>query len=87
MESKAKTMAKQTHKGSEFNNVNETWDENERRRESGSAPMENVSSDEVIPASELERMISDEAAEYDQANKEDRILGGDRATVNDDEDA
>ncbi|HZI01443.1 MAG TPA: hypothetical protein VEX63_09855 [Flavisolibacter sp.] len=80
-------MAKQTHKGSEFNNVNETWDENERRRESGSAPMENVSSDEVIPASELERMISDEAAEYDQANKEDRILGGDRATVNDDEDA
>jgi hypothetical protein len=80
-------MAKQIHKGSEFNNVNETWNENERRRESGNAPMDNASSDEVIPASELQRMISDEAAEYDQANKEDRVLGGDRATVNDDEEA
>ena len=35
---------------------------------------------------DLQQVISEEAAEYDRDNKEDRLLSGDRASVNDDKD-
>jgi hypothetical protein len=34
---------------------------------------------------DLQQTIKEEAAEYDQANKEERILDGDRATVRDED--
>ena len=65
------------HKGTELNNVRETWNQNEREHENTGAPS---STDE-----NLERIIEEEASEYDTANKEERLLSGDRATVDDDE--
>jgi hypothetical protein len=73
-------MAKGIHKGTELNNVQETWNENERRRAAGEDIGDASGSDES-----LQRVIQEEAAEYDQDNKADRVLGGDRATLNDDE--
>ena len=74
-------MAKEIHKGSELRNVSETWDENERKREAGNAPIH----EEVGTGNSLEEVIKEEAAEYDQENKENRLLGGERASVNDDD--
>ena len=77
-------MESSTHKGSELNNVSETWDKNERLREKGNGGgTEANASDENAPENELEQLIKQEASEYDNENKENRILGGDRATVND----
>jgi hypothetical protein len=81
-------MAKEIHRGSELRNVSETWDENERNRDSSGLPAGSGAAD--TPATgdnELEKIIHEEAAEYDQVNKEERILGGERATVNDDEES
>lgn len=69
------------HKGTELNNVKETWQQNEQQdsgRSHGAGEPTTVSND-------LQETIAAEAAEYDRANKEDRTLGGDRATVSDDE--
>ena len=76
-------MAKGIHKGSELNNVSETWDQNERQRESGNAPRRE-DTDEVSGGNDLEQVIKEEAAEYDNVNKEDRLLSGERASINDD---
>ena len=75
-------MAKSTHKGSELNNVQETWEQNERERAAGKdlTPVSDTSTGD----SELEKVIHEEAREYDNEKKEDRLLGGERATVNDD---
>lgn len=72
-------MSGKTHKGTELNNVKETWAENEHRPETAGTPSTGDQG--------LERKIEKEAAEYENANKGDRLLGGDRATVNDDENA
>jgi hypothetical protein len=68
-------------RGSELNNVKETWDQNERDPDRGvrPEPVRNTSADE------LQETVQREAAAYDRASKEDQLLGGDRATVNDDE--
>lgn len=76
-------MESSTHKGSELNNVSETWDKNERLREKRNGGTEGNTFDEQAPENELEQLIKQEASEYDNENKENRILGGDRATVND----
>lgn len=77
-------MENNTNKGSELNNVSETWDKNERLREKENlAGTEGNTTGEEAPQSELEQLIKQEASEYDNENKENRILGGDRATVND----
>ena len=79
-------MESSTHKGSELNNVSETWDKNERLREKGNvAGTGGDTSGELGPENELEQLIKQEASEYDNENKENRILGGDRATVNDEQ--
>lgn len=80
-------MAKGIHKGSELKNISETWDQNERNRESGNVPgsLRSATYDDT-EGNDLERVVKEEAAEYDNANKEDRILGGERASVNDDPD-
>ena len=72
------------HKGTELNNIKETWDQNERERGNDNPGTENTS-DAATEGSDLQRSIQEEAAEYDNVNKEERILGGERATVNDDE--
>jgi len=72
-------------KGSEFKNVQDTWDQNERNLKNGNNGTEDSGLTEAAPTTDLERLIKEEASEYDKTNKEDRILGGDRATVNDDE--
>ena len=69
-------MANNIHKGTELNNVKETWEQNEREHVKTSAPS---TVDE-----NLENIIEEEATEYENANKEDRLLGGERASVNDD---
>jgi hypothetical protein len=69
-------MPKNIHKGTELNNVRETWDQNEREQVKTGAP----TTDE-----NLERLIEEEASEYDEANKEERLLGGERASINDDD--
>lgn len=77
-------MENSIHKGTELNNVRETWEQNERLREKGNvAGMEGNTSNEETPRNELEQLIKQEASEYDNENKENRVLGGDRATVND----
>lgn len=78
-------MAKSIHKGTGLNNVSETWDQNERTRDSASnAGNENIGGSDVPAASELDRIVRNEATEYDNENKENRLLSGDRASVNDD---
>lgn len=62
-----------------LNNVRETWDENERKLNAGNENREENS--------ELDETIKEEAAEYDHADKVSRTLGGDRATVSDDDSA
>lgn len=71
-------MAKGIHKGTELNNVQETWNENERRRAQG----EDVGREAGV-GEDLKQVIREEASEYDSNNKEDRLLGGDRASLND----
>ncbi|HEY1113927.1 MAG TPA: hypothetical protein VGE66_10205 [Chitinophagaceae bacterium] len=79
-------MAKGIHKGSELRNVSETWDENERKRAGSHAPgRDDPASDDTAGGNDLQQVIKDEAAEYDQDHKEDRLLGGERASVNDDD--
>jgi len=69
-------MSKSIHKGTELNNVRETWEQNEKQQSKISGPS---SGNEA-----LENKIQEEAKEYDDAHKEDRLLGGERASVNDD---
>ena len=76
-------MAKSIHKGTELNNVSETWDQNERDRPRSDAG--NTGDDATTTGSGLEQVIKEEASEYDNANKDERGLGGERASVNDDE--
>jgi len=79
-------MENSTHKGSEFNNIIETWNQNEKNGENAkNSPQESALNQEPQPENTLEQLIKQEAAEYDNVNKEERILGGDRATVSDDD--
>ncbi|HYO21141.1 MAG TPA: hypothetical protein VER36_01970 [Flavisolibacter sp.] len=73
------------HKGTELNNVNETWNQNERLRENDQPGTSNTT-DTAGTGSELEQTITEEAREYDNANKDERVLDGERATVNDNPD-
>ena len=68
-------MSNTIHKGTEHNNIKETWDQNEK--EGTPTPASGTISND------LDEIIKEEAAEYDEANKEERTLGGDRASVND----
>lgn len=75
-------MAKDIGKGSELSNISKTWDANERARQNeGNAP------GTPLPAAtgneDLDQVIRQEASEYDQANKEDRLMDGERATHKD----
>lgn len=75
-------MAKNIHKGSELSNISKTWDENERARQN-----EGNATGEPLPAAtgneDLDQVIRKEASEYDHANKEDRLMDGERATQRD----
>ena len=74
------------HKGNELNNVRETWNRNEEERARENAPAGAPGADNAgSVGDDLQQTISNEAAEYDRANKEDRVLGVDRASVNDGE--
>ena len=74
-----------SRKKTELGNVNETWRQNERASESvNTSGTRDTASDAPVPDNELGRIIKKEASEYDDANKTERVLGGDRATVNDD---
>jgi len=68
-------MPNNIHKGTELNNVRETWERNEKENVNTGGP---TTGDE-----NLERIIEEEASEYDNANKEERLLEGDRASVSD----
>jgi hypothetical protein len=67
------------HKGTELNNVRETWEQNERNPDRGVQP-ERV---RFTSADDLQETVQREAADYDRTSKDDQLLGGDRATVND----
>lgn len=68
------------NKGSELNNVRETWDRNEQENKRNEA----ADSSNAAANKNLDKVIKEEAAEYDEADKEERLLGGERATVRDD---
>ena len=68
-------MPKNIRKGTELNNVRETWERNEKEDQNTGAPINTDQS--------LDRIIEEEAAEYDRANKDERLLDGDRASMND----
>jgi hypothetical protein len=70
-------MSKNIHKGTELNNVKETWEQNEKERVNTNAPSSS--------AENLEQIIEKESSEYDNANKEERLLTGDRASVKDED--
>lgn len=73
------------HKGSECRNIIETWEHNERDRESGKfSGKDDTAPTEAASSSVLEQVIKEEAADYDNENKENQLLTGDRATFNDD---
>ena len=77
-------MENTNHKGSELNNVQETWDQNEKKlREGQAAGKEDDLLQHIPPASDLDKIISAEASDYDHANKEERVLSGERATEHD----
>jgi hypothetical protein len=57
--------------------VRETWQQNEKENASVRGPS--------TTDKDLERAIQKEASEYDDANKEERLLTGDRASVKDDD--
>ncbi|ANE53168.1 hypothetical protein [Flavisolibacter tropicus] len=78
-------MAKGIHKGSEFNNIKETWNQNERTGAGSNAPDQPISTPGNTGRDDLDRVIEKEATEYDRTSKEDQLLSGDRASVNDDE--
>ena len=79
------------HKSSEFKNVTDTWDENERKLQEEKLRNENLPAmelkvpDDAPSGDELENIVKTESIEYDHSNKEERILGGERASVNDDD--
>jgi hypothetical protein len=77
-------MENKSHKGTELNNVQETWDQNERNLQNGNPIGSATPTEEMTPKNELDKLIQQEASEYDNTNKEDRLLDGERATVNDD---
>ena len=70
-------MSKSFHKGTELNNVKETWEQNERARSNN--PRDNSKSSD----DQLERVIHEEAAEYDNTNKQEQLLDGERASISD----
>jgi hypothetical protein len=70
-------MPKNIHKGTELNNVKETWEQNEKERANTNAPSS--------AAENLEKIIEKESSEYDNVNKEERLLTGDRASVKDED--
>jgi hypothetical protein len=67
-------MSNHIHKGTELNNVRETWEQNEKEKVNTGVP---ATADE-----NMERIVEEEASEYDRADKEERLLDGDRASVN-----
>jgi len=77
-------MESNNHKGTELNNVKEIWEQNERDLQANNGAEQKLP-EEAGPTSDLDKLIKQEASEYDNTNKEDRTLSGDRATVNDDE--
>ena len=80
-------MEPNNHNGNELNNVQETWNQNERLRANEETDKTNNNpTEDTAPATDLDRIIKEEAIEYDNENKENRLLGGDRASVNDLED-
>lgn len=74
-------MANEIRNRSGLNNVSETWDANERKNLSD----QNSSAEDVPAASELDRVVREEAAEYDQTSSDEKLQGGDRATVRDED--
>ena len=68
------------HKGSELKNVSDTWDQNERERQNNDS---SSSEKETSTNDDLDGLVKAAATEYDQANKEERVLDGERATIND----
>lgn len=81
-------MPNNIRRGSELSNISETWDQNESKRPPENTPGATETPGTATPArNDLDEVIKEEAAEYDMTNKEDRVLGGDRATVNDAESA
>jgi hypothetical protein len=76
-------MAKEIGKGSELSNISKTWEENERARQNDSG----AASGEPLPAAtgneDLDRVIREEASEYDNTAMEDRLLDTERAQPND----
>jgi hypothetical protein len=73
------------HKGTELNNVKETWEQNEQARQGENAGVGSIDQPAGVD-SDLQQTIKEEAAEYDQANKDERVLDGERATVRDADD-
>ena len=64
------------HKGTELNNVRETWEKNER---------EYVNTNAAATTDEnLQRVIEEESSEYENTKSEDKLLSGDRASIDDD---
>jgi hypothetical protein len=77
-------MENSIHKGTELNNVKETWDQNEKNKENENTGKTETENSKAAPAkTELEKIIKQEATEYDEENKENRLLTGERATIND----
>lgn len=72
------------HKGTELNNVKETWNQNEQNRQNNQRGSDDAQS-ATGAGNGLQELIEKEATEYDNANKDERTLTGERATVRDDD--
>jgi hypothetical protein len=78
-------MAKGIRKGTELNNISETWEQNERNLQGDNSSGEDDTATSAATGNEdLNKIIKEEAREYDNENKQHNTLDGERATVSGD---
>jgi hypothetical protein len=78
-------MAKGIRKGTELNNIRETWDQNERNlQDDKSSGSEDTGTSAATGNEDLNQIIKEEAKQYDNENKLHNTLDGERASISDD---
>ena len=77
-------MKNNIHKGSELNNIKETWDQNEKDLQNQDPTrIEEYSPEAINTPDDFEQLVKKEADEYDHMDKEEKLLTGERASLND----
>jgi len=70
-------MANAIHKGTELNNVKETWEQNEKNRQHRGFDAD----DQTAIPEDLKQVVKEEAAEYDNTHNDRSTADSERASV------